>query len=85
MLRLFVAVILDNLELDEDVKKQTNEGLRSKRNRDRPQLTRLHKVPSDFNLLKVIRKCLKSYQVLKLISSFCRFVTVSFDARDGRR
>lgn len=70
MLSLFVAVILDNLELDEDIKKlkqmkareQSAEIKKTLPRRlrlfekfpDRPQMTRLHKVPSDFNLPKVI-------------------------------
>ena len=69
MLSLFVAVILDNLELDENIKKLKQLKAREqsaeiketlpKRLRlfekfpDRPQMTRLHKVPSDFNLPKV--------------------------------
>jgi len=71
VLSLFVAVILDNLELDEDIKKLKQRKAREqsaeikktlpRRLRlfekfpDRPQMTRLHKVPSDFNLPKVIR------------------------------
>lgn len=73
MLSLFVAVILDNLELDEDIKKlkqlryrqQSAEIKESLPFRlrifekfpDSPQMTRLHKVPGDFNLPKV-RICL---------------------------
>ncbi|XP_046463268.1 sodium leak channel non-selective protein-like isoform X3 [Daphnia pulex] len=69
VLSLFVAVILDNLELDEDIKKlkqmkareQSAEIKKTLPRRlrlfekfpDRPQMTRLHKVPSDFNLPKV--------------------------------
>ena len=69
MLSLFVAVILDNLELDEDIKKlkqmkareQSAEIKKTLPRRlrlfekfpDRPQMTRLHKIPSDFNLPKV--------------------------------
>ena len=69
MLSLFVAVILDNLELDEDIKKlkqmkareQSAEIKKTLPRRlrlfekfpDRPQMTRLHKVPSDFSLPKV--------------------------------
>lgn len=69
VLSLFVAVILDNLELDEDIKKLKQMKAREmsaeikktlpRRLRlfekfpDRPQMTRLHKIPSDFNLPKV--------------------------------
>lgn len=69
VLSLFVAVILDNLELDEDIKKlkqlryrqQSAEIKESLPFRlrifekfpDSPQMTRLHKVPGDFNLPKV--------------------------------
>lgn len=69
MLSLFVAVILDNLELDEDIKKlkqlryrqQSAEIKESLPFRlrifekfpDSPQMTKLHKVPGDFNLPKV--------------------------------
>ncbi|VVC97367.1 unnamed protein product [Leptidea sinapis] len=68
VLSLFVAVILDNLELDEDIKKlkqlryrqQSAEIKESLPFRlrifekfpDSPQMTRLHKVPGDFNLPK---------------------------------
>ena len=76
MLSLFVAVILDNLELDEDIKKLKQMKAREmsaeikktlpRRLRlfekfpDRPQMTRLHKIPSDFNLPKVwnVQHCL---------------------------
>lgn len=73
MLSLFVAVILDNLELDEDIKKlkqlkyrqQSAEIKESLPFRlrifekfpDSPQMTKLHKVPGDFNLPKVIYVC----------------------------
>lgn len=69
VLSLFVAVILDNLELDEDIKKlkqlkyrqQSAEIKESLPFRlrifekfpDSPQMTKLHKVPGDFNLPKV--------------------------------
>lgn len=70
MLSLFVAVILDNLELDEDIKKLKQLKFREQSAEiketlpfrlrifekfpDSPQMTCLHKVPSDFNLPKVI-------------------------------
>ena len=69
VLSLFVAVILDNLELDEDIKKLKQLKFREQsaeiketlpfrlrifeRFPDSPQMTCLHKVPSDFNLPKV--------------------------------
>lgn len=69
MLSLFVAVILDNLELDEDIKKLKQLKFREQSAEiketlpfrlrifekfpDSPQMTCLHKVPSDFNLPKV--------------------------------
>lgn len=69
MLSLFVAVILDNLELDEDIKKLKQLKFREQSAEiketlpfrlrifekfpDSPQMTSLHKVPSDFNLPKV--------------------------------
>ena len=75
MLSLFVAVILDNLELDEDIKKLKQLKFREQSAEiketlpfrlrifekfpDSPQMTCLHKVPSDFNLPKVsITLCL---------------------------
>ena len=70
MLSLFVAVILDNLELDEDFKKlkqmkarEQSAGIQEtlplrlrvfEKFPDRPTMARLHKVPSDFSLPKVI-------------------------------
>lgn len=69
VLSLFVAVILDNLELDEDIKKLKQLKFREQSAEikeslpfrlrifekfpDSPQMTCLHKVPSDFNLPKV--------------------------------
>lgn len=69
MLSLFVAVILDNLELDEDFKKlkqmkarEQSAGIQEtlplrlrvfEKFPDRPTMARLHKVPSDFSLPKV--------------------------------
>lgn len=74
VLSLFVAVILDNLELDEDIKKlkqlryrqQSAEIKESLPFRlrifekfpDSPQMTKLHKVPGDFNLPKVRKSLL---------------------------
>jgi len=73
VLSLFVAVILDNLELDEDIKKLKQLKFREQsaeiketlpfrlrifeRFPDSPQMTCLHKVPSDFNLPKVCTLC----------------------------
>lgn len=72
VLSLFVAVILDNLELDEDIKKLKQLKFREQSAEikeslpfrlrifekfpDSPQMTCLHKVPSDFNLPKVCEK-----------------------------
>lgn len=69
VLSLFVAVILDNLELDEDIKKLKQLKFREQSAEiketlpfrlrifekfpDSPQMTCLHKVPSDFSLPKV--------------------------------
>lgn len=69
MLSLFVAVILDNLELDEDIKKLKQLKYREQSAEiketlpfrlrifekfpDSPLMVSLHKVPSDFNLPKV--------------------------------
>ena len=69
VLSLFVAVILDNLELDEDFKKlkqmkarEQSAGIQEtlplrlrvfERFPNRPTMARLHKVPSDFPLPKV--------------------------------
>ena len=74
VLSLFVAVILDNLELDEDIKKLKQLKFREQsaeiketlpfrlrifeRFPDSPQMTCLHKVPSDFNLPKVCVLCI---------------------------
>ncbi|XP_072936536.1 sodium leak channel NALCN [Epargyreus clarus] len=77
VLSLFVAVILDNLELDEDIKKlkqlryrqQSAEIKESLPFRlrifekfpDSPQMTRLHKVPGDFNLPKVRESFMRQF------------------------
>lgn len=69
VLSLFVAVILDNLELDEDIKKLKQLKFREQsaeiketlpfrlrifeRFPDSPQMTTLHKLPSDYILPKV--------------------------------
>lgn len=70
VLSLFVAVILDNLELDEDIKKLKQLKYREQSAEiketlpfrlrifekfpDSPLMVSLHKVPSDFNLPKVV-------------------------------
>jgi len=70
VLSLFVAVILDNLELDEELKKLKQLRFREQSAEiketlpfrlrifekfpDRPKMTSIHKQPSDFNLPKVI-------------------------------
>ncbi|KAG1701408.1 Sodium leak channel non-selective protein [Nymphon striatum] len=77
VLSLFVAVILDNLELDEDIKKlkqlkarEQSAGIKEElplRLRifenfpERPQMIKLHKVPSDFNLPKVRESCIRQF------------------------
>jgi hypothetical protein len=70
VLSLFVAVILDNLELDEEFKKMRQLNARKQsagiqetlplrlrvfeKFPNRPTMAKLHKVPSDFSLPKVI-------------------------------
>lgn len=77
MLSLFVAVILDNLELDEDIKKLKQLKFREQSAEiketlpfrlrifekfpDSPQMTCLHKVPSDFNLPKVRESFMRQF------------------------
>ncbi|XP_048514061.1 sodium leak channel NALCN isoform X5 [Athalia rosae] len=77
VLSLFVAVILDNLELDEDIKKLKQLKFREQsaeiketlpfrlrifeRFPDSPQMTCLHKVPSDFNLPKVRESFMRQF------------------------
>ncbi|XP_050361500.1 sodium leak channel NALCN isoform X3 [Nymphalis io] len=77
VLSLFVAVILDNLELDEDIKKlkqlryrqQSAEIKESLPFRlrifekfpDSPQMTKLHKVPGDFVLPKVRESFMRQF------------------------
>ncbi|KAK7076029.1 hypothetical protein SK128_019150 [Halocaridina rubra] len=77
VLSLFVAVILDNLELDEDFKKlkqmkarEQSAGIQEtlplrlrifEKFPDRPSMTRLHKVPSDFSLPKVRESFMRQY------------------------
>lgn len=96
MLSLFVAVILDNLELDEDIKKLKQLKFREQSAEiketlpfrlrifekfpDSPQMTCLHKVPSDFNLPKVSHFKYLSVSTI-LIVNYCslRFVKVSCD------
>mgnify|MGYP000987422047 CR=1 FL=1 len=69
MLSLFVAVILDNLELDEDVKKLKQLKFREQSAEiketlpfrlrvfekfpDSPKMASIHKLPSEYNLPKV--------------------------------
>lgn len=77
MLSLFVAVILDNLELDEDIKKLKQLKFREQhaeiketlpfrlrifeRFPDSPQMTTLHKVPSDFMLPNVRESFMRQF------------------------
>lgn len=81
VLSLFVAVILDNLELDEDIKKLKQLKFREQSAEiketlpfrlrvfekfpDSPQMTILHKVSSEFMLPKV--SCLNFVYITKLI------------------
>lgn len=81
VLSLFVAVILDNLELDEDIKKLKQLKFREQSAEiketlpfrlrvfekfpDSPQMTILHKIPSDFSLPKVRESFMKQF-VLEL-------------------
>ncbi|CAN7998169.1 unnamed protein product [Ixodes pacificus] len=77
VLSLFVAVILDNLELDEDIKKLKQlkareqsagitEGLPIRlrffeRFADSPQMTRLHRAPSEFGVPKVRESFMRQF------------------------
>lgn len=77
MLSLFVAVILDNLELDEDIKKLKQLKYREQSAEiketlpfrlrifekfpDSPLMVTLHKVPSDFNLPKVRESFMRQF------------------------
>lgn len=79
VLSLFVAVILDNLELDEDIKKLKQLKFREQSAEiketlpfrlrifekfpDSPQMTILHKIPSDFNLPKVRESFMKNFVI----------------------
>lgn len=82
LLSLFVAVILDNLELDEDIKKLKQLKFREQSAEikeslpfrlrifekfpDSPQMTILHKIPSDFSLPKVRESFMKNFVVMGL-------------------
>lgn len=77
VLSLFVAVILDNLELDEDIKKLKQLKYREQSAEiketlpfrlrifekfpDSPLMVTLHKVPSDFNLPKVRESFMRQF------------------------
>lgn len=79
MLSLFVAVILDNLELDEDIKKLKQLKFREQSAEiketlpfrlrifekfpDSPQMTILHKIPNDFSLPKVRESFMKQFVI----------------------
>lgn len=81
VLSLFVAVILDNLELDEDIKKLKQLKFREQSAEiketlpfrlrvfekfpDSPQMTILHKIPSDFSLPKVRESFMKQFVVME--------------------
>jgi hypothetical protein len=88
VLSLFVAVILDNLELDEDIKKLKQLKFREQSAEiketlpfrlrifekfpDSPQMTCLHKVPSDFNLPKVMCSHHPEFIVPSDLELYCR-------------
>lgn len=79
VLSLFVAVILDNLELDEDIKKLKQLKFREQSAEiketlpfrlrifekfpDSPQMTILHRIPSDFLLPKVRESFMKQFVI----------------------
>lgn len=79
VLSLFVAVILDNLELDEDIKKLKQLKFREQSAEiketlpfrlrifekfpDSPQMCILHKIPSDFSLPKVRESFMKHFVI----------------------
>lgn len=79
MLSLFVAVILDNLELDEDIKKLKQLKFREQSAEiketlpfrlrifekfpDSPQMAILHRIPSDFTLPKVRESFMKQFVI----------------------
>ncbi|XP_058821851.1 sodium leak channel NALCN isoform X1 [Topomyia yanbarensis] len=79
VLSLFVAVILDNLELDEDIKKLKQLKFREQSAEiketlpfrlrifekfpDSPQMTILHKIPNDFTLPKVRESFMKQFVI----------------------
>ncbi|XP_062711996.1 sodium leak channel NALCN isoform X2 [Aedes albopictus] len=79
VLSLFVAVILDNLELDEDIKKLKQLKFREQSAEiketlpfrlrifekfpDSPQMTILHRIPNDFTLPKVRESFMKQFVI----------------------
>lgn len=89
---LFVAVILDNLELDEELKKLKQLRFREQSAEiketlpfrlrifekfpDRPKMTSIHKQPSDFNLPKVSLNCNKLLFIILILIKLFRFVKV---------
>ncbi|KAK7862065.1 hypothetical protein R5R35_011485 [Gryllus longicercus] len=99
VLSLFVAVILDNLELDEDIKKLKQLKFREQSAEiketlpfrlrifekfpDSPQMTCLHKVPSDFSLPKVRESFMRQfvYEVEDEESEGIKKVNEVFDSK----
>lgn len=99
MLSLFVAVILDNLELDEDIKKLKQLKFREQSAEiketlpfrlrifekfpDSPQMTCLHKVPSDFNLPKVRESFMRQfvYEVEDEENEGTKKISEAFDSK----
>lgn len=93
MLSLFVAVILDNLELDEDVKKLKQLKFREQSAEiketlpfrlrvfekfpDSPKMACIHKLPSDFNLPKASCKYIFIRNYF-LIIRFCSVLSFLF-------
>lgn len=87
VLSLFVAVILDNLELDEDIKKLKQLKFREQSAEiketlpfrlrifekfpDSPQMTILHRIPSDFTLPKVRESFMKNFVIEMETDEFC--------------
>lgn len=81
MLSLFVAVILDNLELDEDIKKLKQLKFREQSAEiketlpfrlrvfekfpDSPKMTSLHKLPADFTLPNVRESFMRQFVIEK--------------------
>ena len=95
MLSLFVAVILDNLELDEDIKKLKQLKFREQSAEiketlpfrlrifekfpDSPKMACLHKLPSDFTLPKVTTAFVVNCKECEFLSGFKYLVFARFE------